>query len=411
MRTVVAVVCLALGAVACGAAPIDVRSLGAVGDGKADDTAAFEAAIKQAAPSKTPVLVPGGLYRVSRPLVLQDLALVGPDGGAWPADSDSLPVIIPTHVDGPCVELKAGGALKGLCIRYEWKSEPEEGPAAVLISGIGAYVSCVKVMYPWDGIIADGINNVGRVNIENVFMVSPRNVGVRITGTWDVPALRNVEVWNAGPVARALEKGIGFDLGKNDLIRVTDCFVFAMQTGFLLRDKIPGAKIEGGTWGLLTGCSTDYCGYGVVVRGENTVSITGGTFWQHAESLVVEGAKARVRVAGAELKSNGAPTVRVMDADHVVISGCGLMRPMEGFDAPAVVLRGGRVTLTGCHLVSMADGIHVLEGIKSALVQGCTIESVGPAVADRHGAGGTVSISGNIELKAVPPKPEPAPAK
>ena len=62
------------------------------------------------------------------------------------------------------------------------------------------------------------------------------HVGVRVTGTRDVPRLCNVEVWNQGALSenRGLRKDIGFLLGKNDLIRLTDCFVFGMQTGFVL---------------------------------------------------------------------------------------------------------------------------------------------------------------------------------
>ncbi len=48
----------------------NVRELGAKGDGKTDDTAAFEAAIKKAGESGGAVLVPAGTYNLSRPLKL-----------------------------------------------------------------------------------------------------------------------------------------------------------------------------------------------------------------------------------------------------------------------------------------------------------------------------------------------------
>lgn len=365
-------------------ASIDVRSLGAVGDGKTDDTAPFLKAVRLAGDQKKPIYVPRGVYRVGKTVVLENAALTGPDPGAWPADTDAIPALIPTHRDGPCIELKAGGSLKGICIRYEWDKEPEEGPPAVLVSGIGAWVSSVKLMYPWDGIMADGVSNIGRLNIADVFIVSPRNIGVRVTGTWDVPALRNIEVWNAGPVARPLEKGIGFDLGKNDLIRLTDCFAFAMGTGFLLRDKIPGCKIEGGTWGVMTGCSTDFCGVGINVQGDHTVSVTGGTYWQHHQSLIVDGDKARVRVNGAELKSNGSPAVDVRRSDHVVITGCSLLRTMEEHQAPAVTLTGGRTILQGNHIEAQGPGIVIGEKVRDLVMTGNLIAAKGAKVEDRR---------------------------
>jgi len=366
----------------CCAQAIDVRVLGALGDGKADDTAAFVKAAEQARAERRGVFVPRGLYRLARPVVLDGVALTGPEGAAWNADVDAQPVLVPTHRDGPAVELKSGGGLRGVTIRYEWPKEPETGPPAVLVSGVGAFVSNAKIMYPWDGIVTDGISNVGRLNVENVFIVSPRNVGVRVTGTWDVPALRNVEVWNAGPVERGLSKGVGFDLGKNDLIRLSDCFAFAMATGFLLRDEIPGAKIKGGTWGTMANCATDFCGVGILVRGEHTVSITGGTFWDHHEGLLVEGEKARVRLNGAEVRSNGAPAIRVQSADHVVVTGCSVLRQMEGHHPPTVELTGGRTVLQGNVIDGLGVGVRIGPGVKAAELSGNLIEAAAHAKID-----------------------------
>ncbi|NLI01260.1 MAG: hypothetical protein GX446_17405 [Chthonomonadales bacterium] len=363
---------------------VNVRSHGAAGDGKADDTAAFLAAIAAANRDKRTVYVPRGIYRVAKPLVLEGIALHGPEPGAWPADVDATPVLIPTHRDGPGIEIKAGGSLRGICVRYAWEKEPEAGPPAILVSGIGAWISAVKIMYPWDGIMTDGVSNVGRLNIADVFIVSPRNVGVRVTGTWDVPALRNIEVWNAGPVARGLDKGIGFDLGKNDLIRLTDCFAFAMNVGFLLRDKIPGAKIEGGTWGVMTGCSTDYCSIGIKVEGDNTVSISGGTFWQHDNGVIVDGEKARVRLTGAEIKSNGAPAVTVRSADHVVITGCSLLRPMKEHAGPVAEITGGRAILQGNHIEGHGSGVVIGENARNVVMNGNLMDVKGAEVEDRQ---------------------------
>ncbi len=394
-----------------GSESVNVRALGAKGDGKANDTPAFEEALRQALAKKQTVLVPRGVYRLDKPLILENVGMTGPDPGAWCADTDALPVLIPQQRDAPCIVMKAGASLKGICIRYEWAKEPESGPPAVLVTSIGAYLSQLKLMYPWDGILADGENNIGRLNIADIFIVSPRNVGVRVTGTWDVPTVTNVEVWNAGPVARGLEKGIGFDLGKNDLIRMTDCFAFAMNIGFLLRDEIPGCKIKGGTWGVLTGCSTDFCSVGIEVRGENTVSVSGGTFWNHHQSLIVDGEQARVRVTGAELKSNGASVVEVRRADQTVINGCSLLRVMEGFNVPAVRLTGGRATLMGCHLQSTSEGILIGNGVASALAQGNTIEAAaGKAVVNRAASPAAVHVSGNLEITFKPAAPAAKPA-
>jgi hypothetical protein len=383
-----------------------VTDYGATGDGVTDDTEAFQAALAAAAETHGYVYVPFGRYAISEPLPLDTVGLMGPPVAAWPADVDSMPTIVPLHRDGPAFHMGQGASLQGLDITYEWQAEPEDGPPAVLISGIGCLVRDMRIRYAWDGILTDGVNNVGRLNIQDVFMVSIRNVGVRVTGTWDVPALRNIEVWNAGPVPRPLNEGVGFHLGKNDLIRVTDCFAFAMGTGFLIEDEIEGLEIEGGTWGILTGCSTDYCPVGVMVRGDNTVSISGGTFWEHAESLIVDGDGARVRLTGAELRSNSAPCVDVRAADHVVVTGCSLLRSMDGFDAPAVVWAGGRLVLQGNMIEARGQGIVIGDGRGSGIIQGNLISCLGgEGIVGRTELEPDIAVSGNL-ITDVPPPPE-----
>ena len=376
---------------------IDVRELGAQGDGKADDTPAFEKAIEAARSAGLAVFVPRGVYRLTRTLVVENISLSGPTPGVWCADTDVLPILLPEQRDKPCIHLRAGGGLQALAIRYDWQGEPTSGPPAIVVSGVGAYLSHVKILYCWDGVLADGVSNIGRFNMENVFIVAPRNIGVRVTGTWDAPTIRNVEVWNLGPVPRPLEKGVGFDLGKNDLIRLSDCFVFAMNIGYLLRDEIPDATIKGGTWGMLTGCSTDYCSIGIDVRGEHTLSVAGGSFWNHHQSLRVNGKNARVRVAGAEMKSNAAPCVEVIQSEHVVVSGCSILRPMREYAFPAVHLKGGLTTMTGCHIHSATEGLRVESGVRAALVSENTFETpTGKAVVHEAGDNASVQVDRNL---------------
>lgn len=378
---------------------VSVRDCGAVGDGKTDDSAAFLAAIEQARQAGVPVYVPRGQYVVTRTLTLEGMGMTGPSVGAWPADNDALPSLLVPRAGGPAVHLLAGGSLQGLDLTCTGP-EPDEttGSDTVLVSGVGCYVRNVRIRFPWNGIMADGQSNVGRLVIENVFMVSPLNVGVRVTGTWDVPALRNVEVWNAGPVPRGLDRGIGFHLGKNDLLRATDCFVFAMRYGFLLEEQIEGCQVTGGTWGLFTGCSTDFCGTGMCIRGSHQVSISGGCFWDHGEGLLVEGDGARVQLTGAELKSNLTPAVVVRGGDHVVITGCSLLRPMEQYTAPALMHDRGLLTLTGCYLMSCDIGVDIGPHVSACLAQGNMVRALGGESLRNRADPGRVLWQGNLYL-------------
>lgn len=377
---------------------VNVRALGAKGDGKTDDTAAFLAAIVQAQNEDGVVLVPKGQYKISRPLELNEISLIGSGFRAWPADVDVLPSIRPIHRDNPAIILGKGGAIRGIDITYKWEKEPENGPPAVLIKGVGAVVRDVRIRFAWDGISTDGEHNVGRLNIENVLIVSIRNIGVYVAGSWDVPRLNNVEVWNTRNLRYGYLPGVGFMLGKNDLIRMTDCFVHGMNYGFLFEEEFNENKIKGGTWGVMNGCSTDFCTIGLLVHGRHTLSISGGSFWSHDECLLVDGEKARIRMNGSELKSNGAPVVRVKSCDNIVINGCNLFRPMKRNDYPAMILNGGKVVIGSNHIEAHGPGVIVEPGVRSVAITGNVIETIEgqPAIIDHSEAKSVVVIKSNV---------------
>ena len=381
---------------------INVRAIGALGDGVTDDTTAFIKAVEKSLQGNVTVFVPRGTYRISQTIVVERTGISGPYAPAWPADIDSLPSIIPEHRDKPAFQLGAGGSLAGLDITYNWDSEPSTGSAAIVINGIGATVRDTRIRYAWDGIVADGTSNIGRTNLENIFMVSIKNTGVMMTGTWDVPRLNNIEVWNAGAAEenRGFTTGTGFHLGKNDLMRMTDCFVFGMHQGFLLESKIEGCEIEGDTWGVMNGCATDFCEYGIVVRGDHTLSVSGGSFWDHRSSLVLEKGKSRVRVSGSELLSNGAPAILVQECDHAVINGCTILRPMEKYSSPAVHITGGRCVLGSNHIESIGSGIQVEPSVSAAFIQGNMIDPHGrDAIVNKSGLKSEVVIENNHIVK------------
>jgi len=130
--------------------------------------------------------------------------------------------------------------------------------------------------------------------------------------------------------------------------------------------------------------STDYCSIGIRVEGENTVSISGGTFWQHHMGLIIDGSNARVRLNGAEIKSNGAPSIEVRDSDHVVIGGCSLLRPMKEHAGPVVVLAGGRTILQGNHIESAGPGVVIEPKAREAVLTGNIFDAQGQPRADRR---------------------------
>ncbi len=356
---------------------INVKDYGAVGSGASDDTNAFLKAIAAAKAKGLPVRVPRGTYSITKTIPVENMEIEGAATGAWPADTDALPSILDKVVDGPCFQMLQGGSLHGLDITYSREHDANFKYAAVLVVGGGVYISSMRIRYAYDGIAADGLHNVGRLNVENVFMVAIQHDGVRVTGTYDVPRLANVEVWNAGLDKAPLTTGVGFRLGHNDGMRMTDCFVFAMNTGYLFEKTGLNELTRGTTKGSMNGCSSDYCVTGVMVNGTNWVTISGCFFWCHTSGLVVNGAEAKVQVAGTLMRCNAAPCIQVLASDAVVVTGCDLTRPMKEFPGPCVALSGGTTVLASNYLDAFGNGVDVAATVDSANINGNTIVSRG----------------------------------
>lgn len=358
-------------AFAAGDVAVSVKETGAIGDGKADDTAAFEAAIARSRETGHPVSVPPGHYRLTRSLTLKAQSLRGSETAAWVADDVSMPTLIPEAKDGPCLRLEGGASVHGLHFKYGWAGkEPSPRPAAILLAGVGCRVTEVKVHNAWDAIMADGKSNVGRVHIERCFIVDAHNVGVRVTGTWDSSWISKVEVW--APSSKTFpESGVAFQFGKNDVLMASDCFAFRAQTGFQLVDEIPGCEIKGGTWGSMSNCTTDLCSFGVVVEGVHTISIASGTHWTHFGAVQVKGKGGQVRVSGAELSANGAPALAIEGGEVVAVSGCQIRRNAASHRAPALRITGGEnVAITGCVVTSSVEALDIKEGLPNVILTG-----------------------------------------
>ncbi len=143
-----------------------------------------------------------------------------------------------------------------------------------------------------------------------------------MTGSWDVPRLNNVEVWNTRNLQYGFLPGVGFLLGKNDLIRMTDCFVHGMHCGFQFEDEFEGSRIKGGTWGVMNGCSTDFCTIGMLFHGRHTMSVSGG----------------KVVIGSNHIESQGSGVVVEPGVRSAVITG-NLIETVIGH--PAIVNRCG----------------------------------------------------------------------
>lgn len=376
------------------AAYVSVKEFGAVGDGKADDSAAIQAALDRAKSSArgTFVLLPPGEYRVTKTLKTEGVLLRGLEAGGWCSDVARMPTIRVDFTDGPCIAAGAGASLHGINFEYDHKGEAARvfGPT-IQLGGVGISVTNVRIHQPYEAIIADGVSNLGRLNLENVFIINARKCGVYVTNTYDAATLRSVEVWNLSDYPQS--HCIGFKFGKNDEIRIEHCFAFKCKIGYLFaKDK------EGDTWGGMTASSADFSLEGVVVESVQSLRIVGGSLWAHGTSLRVDG-PGKIIASGIDMQANLTPALVVKNCDSLAVTGCALRKSGRNWTEVfhARLEGGSNVMINGCTFDDNARGISVAESMSGFAITNnvfapCELQDI----ADNSPASARKVVQGNL---------------
>ncbi len=99
----------------------NVKGYGAKGDGKTDDTAAFQAAISASQKDGAAVHVPSGSYVISTPLMLISQTMFGYDVEDIEKDADKLPTLVFTQNDKPCLVANSS-AVSGIHVSFQDKN-------------------------------------------------------------------------------------------------------------------------------------------------------------------------------------------------------------------------------------------------------------------------------------------------
>ena len=288
---------LALAALPLGAAEVPgiftVRAYGAVGDAQTDDTAAFQAAIDQAARCGGTVLVdpvrPGRGYVLTRQVTLKrGVSLVGSLAGmpfiAWegvPREIRTGPVILArprkeeytAKVKRPLFRLEGGNTLRGLYILYDrqpWPSDrefadPESpyhypsleqltgrflqehvapvGPTICVAPGVASTtiedITCGRYRdffyAPAGGKIA--ISRCYLFGYGRAFALREARDVVRISQVHLVPNVEGPISWEHAQLHAAITaspQNIAFDFGSVDGYSISDAAVFLVHTGVKL---------------------------------------------------------------------------------------------------------------------------------------------------------------------------------
>jgi hypothetical protein len=259
---------------------VSVRDFGAKGDGKTDDTDAFQKALDSFGKQGGTVYAPRGTYFFAGHLnVPQAVTLKGAfesvpshngirnPGMPKPGDDGTTFIVTENHGKEdapPFITLNTNSTLKGV-VMYWSLQDPEKIPAAypwgIAMRGKNPAVLDVEMLNPYNAI--DASKNE-RALIRNI-SGQPLRRGIYVDGIYDIGRIENVH-WNPWwSMKRELfnwqkENGEAFIFERTDWHYVLNTFCFGYKVGYKF-----GSSKEGACNGNFLGIGADLCQNSVLV--------------------------------------------------------------------------------------------------------------------------------------------------
>ncbi len=381
------------------AVSVNVRHYGAVGDGVADDTAAFRTALSIARNQQLPVYVPAGTYRLTDYINLESQTITGYGVTDWPADQNKLPTLLLDHTNTGFVTSNA--AISGVHITYKNASGSKP---AIEVRATGTRISNVKITNAPSGIIfrEEGPSgNPGRSNIENVIMEGINNIGLYMSGTLDVPYVCNVSV--SGSSDNFKKNGKAFILCQNDDARVIGCTAKNAYIGYQFTDlptTVEGSGLTRSTWGSLIDCTTENVEIGIDVISNipeyvmQPLTLNRMTVKAKTNAVRVGNCRMQMTVTDCKLISSSGPAVLLEGGHGLVFFGCELQ---SGGSSEAIRIRKtGNTIISKCEISAGGKGIVIDNAAHTGLViVDNTITASGTKIEDNSSSGVVKTITGN----------------
>ena len=376
---------------------LDVRRFGAKGDGKTDDTAAFQKALEAAGrKGGGVVLAPAGNYLFAGHLNFPPgvslrgdwLSVPSHNGLREDAAGLNLPVpstggttLLVTENAGkedapPFISLADNCTLQGVVIYYPNQvrdAAPIVYPWTIFMRGLSPAVLDVELLNPYRGINA---TLAPRHLIRNV-VGQPLRMGVWLDEIYDVGRLENVHfnpIWSYRSKVFQWQQdhGEGFVFGKADWLYAVNTFCFGYNMGYRFI-----ATKAGACNGNFLGIGADNCNtclwidhashYGLVITNGEFVSLSG----PDPTTVVVTGEnRGTVRLVNCAfwgdtlnqaLRADGHGTVGVTDCTFVEWSA-----KKDG--RPAIQGLGGTLLVRGCEFQHDAPQIEIQNGVRRAVI-------------------------------------------
>ena len=394
---------------------VNVRQFGAKGDGRTDDTAAFQSAMAALGKAGGTVEAPRGTYLFRGHLSVPDgVAVVG----AWqsvpahngirdkgtPKPGDDGTTFLVTESAGkedgaPFITLNTNSTLKGVVLYYPNQHEddvPMAYPWAIAMRGKNPAVLDVEMLNPYNGI--DASQNERHL-IRNV-QGQPIRRGVFVDSIYDIGRLENVHFnpwWSMKPKLYdwQMANGEAFIFGRTDWQYVLNTFCFGYKVGYRFMQTKTGA-----TNGNFLGIGADDCWSAVLVEQSAPfgILITNGEFtsFHGPDPTMVQVEKTHtgsVRFVNCAFWGPCNQIARIEGNGTVGFSDCTFVQWDRARDGrSAIRAQGGTLLVRGCEFHENKSQIELGPGVRRAVITGNILTG---AARITNGSKGTVKIGDN----------------
>lgn len=379
------------------AARWNVVEAGAVGDGKTDNTAAFQRLLNEAGRAG------GGVVEVSAGRYVLKGTLSVPAGVTLQG----------TYRVPPTIQRNAAGELSGSVLLAYAGRGLEQGEPFIRLAGNNAAIAGLVITYPeWKQsdvppvpyppcVMSQNTENVG---VQDCLFLNPyeaikfvrahrhivRNVtgypikrGIFVDECYDIGHIENVHFWPFGvnykpddPYCLWINtQGVAFELARTDWHYVFNTFCFGYGIGYKFSESKAGS-----TNGNFLGLGADSCQRAVVVEQAQPpgLLITNGEFvgrWGSKDAVCVEvGPKVSGKVSLVNCSFWG-PIERCVwmrsPSGQFTANACHFVHwDVRGAGVPALQLDAGRSIVQGCTFAQEGPHVQVGEKVASVLLIG-----------------------------------------
>jgi Pectate lyase superfamily protein len=397
-----------------------VQGFGAAGDGKTDDTAAFQKALDAAAQhGGGTVYAPSGRYLLKGVLHLRGGVTLRGSYGCVPShtglrnpgqakpgdDGTALLVTAGRGVEHgqPFLTLNTNSTVVGLTVYYPEQiedAEPLPYPWTIAMRGKNPAVVDVELLNVYQGI--DASRNE-RHNIRNV-TGQPLRRGIWVDAIYDIGRIENVHFnpwWSANKTLLnwQMQNGEAFLFGRADWEYVLNTFCFGYRVGYKFVETETGSCN-----GNFLGIGADDCNRAILVEQSAAYGllITNGEFtsFQGDDPTMVEvlaGNKGVVRVGNSAFWGPCNQIAKIAGSGTVGFSECTFVQWGKQPGRAAIQATGGNLLVQGCEFRQDKPHIALSEAIRSGVIVGNLFAG---AAQIEHPSRPIVQIGLNAELTA-----------